>query len=316
MFTRIRGSIRNRVRVRSHLRSSVRRTPPVRRKLLTAGVLGASMALAMTATATVSAGTASARPLPSGSALPVGHGYMGVGYLQDGKDVAPDTRQLQLGSGQGDVTPDATYPAGIDVSHYQGTITWSSVKSAGIQFAFIKATESTTYKDPQFSANYLHAYNAQVIRGAYHFARPDLSSGAAQATYFAANGGAWSADNLTLPGMLDLEGGCYGKSAAAMQAWILDFYTTYKARTSRDVLIYTSPSWWNSCTGGWSGMYSRSPLVLANWTATASLPSGFPYWTFWQYTDSGSVPGISGAVDRDRFSATPARLLAMANNTP
>ncbi|WP_405592957.1 GH25 family lysozyme [Streptomyces sp. NBC_01190] len=282
---------------------------------MTAGVLGASLALA----ATVSAGTASARPTARDSAIPLGQGYMGAGYLHDSASFAPDTRHLRLDAGAGAVvSPNATAPAGIDVSHYQGAITWTSVKSAGIQFAFIKATESTTYKDPNFSANYLNAYNAKVIRGAYHFARPDLSGGAAQATYFAANGGAWSADSLTLPGMLDLEGGCYGKSTSAMQSWILDFYTTYKARTGRDILIYTSPSWWNSCTGGWSGMYSKSPLVDANWTTAASpsIPSGFPYWTFWQYTDSGSVSGVSGAVDRDRFSADSSRLLALANNTP
>jgi GH25 family lysozyme M1 (1,4-beta-N-acetylmuramidase) len=293
--------------------SRIRNTPAAHRKMMVAGVLGATMALA----ATMSAGTASARTLPSGSDIPLGGGYMGVGYTQDSKAFAADSRQLGLGS-SGAVTPNATYPAGIDVSHYQGTINWTSVKSAGIQFAYIKATESTTYKDPTFNANYLNAYNAKVIRGAYHFARPDLSSGASQATYFASQGGAWSADNLTLPGMLDLEGGCYGKSASSMQSWVQDFYTTYKSRTGRDVVIYTSPSWWNSCTGGWGGMSARSPLNVAHWTTASSptIPSGFPFWTFWQYSDSGSVSGISGAVDRDRFSGTSARLLALANNTP
>ena len=58
----------------------------------------------------------------------------------------------------------ATTP-GIDVSHYQGAINWTSVRNAGIQFAFIKATEGTSYKDPSFNANYVDAYNAGVIRG-------------------------------------------------------------------------------------------------------------------------------------------------------
>lgn len=283
----------------------------VRRTLMVAAVLGASLALAPA----LSAGSASAQPLPSGDAVPLGDGYMGVGYVADGQRFAPDARHLQLDA-EGSAGVTAAVP-GVDVSHYQGAINWSSVKSAGIQFAYIKATESTTYKDPNFNTNYLNAYNAKVIRGAYHFARPNLSSGAAQATYFASNGGAWSRDNLTLPGMLDLEGGCYSKSASAMQSWILDFYNTYKAKTGRDVVIYTSASWWNSCTGGWGGMSAKSPLFVAHWTSAASpsIPSGFPYWTFWQYTDSGAVGGISGAVDRDRFSGTSARLLALANNT-
>lgn len=282
--------------------------------LTVAGVLGASVAL----TATMAAGTASARPVPSGDPVPLGQGYAGVGYLQDGKDFKPDARQLQLTS-QSVVAPDfaSSPPPGIDVSHYQGTINWASVKAAGIQFAWIKDTEGTSYKDPEFDTNYLHAYNNKVIRGAYHFARPDLSGGATQATYFANNGGAWSADNLTLPGMLDLEGGCYGKSASAMQSWILDFYNTYKSKTGRDVVIYTSANWWNTCTGGWSGMSSRSPLWAASWTTAADpvIPNGFPYATIWQYTDSGSVSGVSGAVDRDRFNGDHTRLLALANNT-
>lgn len=284
------------------------------RTLTVAGVLGASVAL----TATMTAGTASARPAPSGDTIPLGQGYAGVGYVQDSKDFKPDTRQLRL-STTAVVSPSfaTSPPPGIDVSHYQGTINWASVRSAGIQFAWIKATEGTSYKDSQFNTNYLNAYNNNVIRGAYHFARPDASTGATQATYFANNGGAWSRDNLTLPGMLDLEGGCYNKSASAMQSWILDFYNTYKSKTGRDVVIYTSPSWWNTCTGGWSGMSARSPLWVASWTTASdpTLPSGFPYATVWQYTSTGSVSGISGNVDRDRFNGDRTRLLALANNT-
>jgi GH25 family lysozyme M1 (1,4-beta-N-acetylmuramidase) len=299
--------------------SRIRPAKAAKRDLLAAGTLVASVALSatmMTGTASAKADPA-AQTYPPGSTLPLGAGHMGVGYRQDSK--LPDSRHLTLPV-PGVVSPSfaSNPPPGIDVSHYQGTINWSSVKSAGIQFAYIKATESTNYKDPTFNANYLNAYNAKVIRGAYHYAQPGSSSGAAQATYFAANGGAWSADNLTLPGMLDLEGGCYGLSTSAMQSWILDFYNTYKAKTGRDVVIYTSASWWNSCTGGWSGMSARSPLNAASWTSAAdpTIPSGFPFATIWQYTDAGSVSGVSGAVDRDRFNGTSTRLLALANNTP
>lgn len=289
--------------------SRIHRSGSVRHTLVAAGALSLVTAFVPAASA------GAAAPLPSSSTIPLGDGYMGAGYLADGETFTADTREIEFGA-EGSASTQTSL-AGIDVSHYQGTVNWSSVKSAGVKFAYIKATEATTYKDPTFGANYLHAYNAKVIRGAYHFARPNLSGGAAQATYFAGNGGAWSRDNLTLPGMLDLEGGCYGKSASAMRSWILDFSDTYKAKTGRNVVIYTSPSWWNTCTGGWSGMSARSALFVAHWTSAASpsIPSGFPYWTFWQYTDSGSVGGISGAVDRDRFSGDSSRLLALANNT-
>jgi len=216
-----------------------------------------------------------------------------------------------------------TGPAGIDVSNYQGAINWTSVKSAGIQWAYIKATEGTTYKDPRFNTNYPAAHAAGVIRGAYHFARPNSSGGAAQANYFASNGGAWSADNLTLPGAVDLEAppsgaACYGLTTTQMRTWITDFYNTYKAATGRDVVVYTTASWWNSCTGSWTGMASKSPLWVAHWGASSpSLPAGWSSttWSFWQYTASGSVSGISGNVDRDHFNGTRDRLLALANNT-
>jgi len=291
------------------LSSRIRKIMAGHARLLTAGALAAGLALAAAGPA-----TAASRALPAGSTIPLGDGYMGVGYVQDAKQFTPDTRQVTAAT----LTPNASWgPAGIDVSHYQGTINWSSVKAAGISFAYIKATEGTTYTDPMFSANYLHAYNAKVIRGAYHFAQPGSSSGATQAAFFATHGGAWSADNLTLPGMLDLEGGCYGLSTTSMRNWILDFYNEYKAKTTRDIVIYTSPSWWNSCTGSWSGMSTRSPLFVADWTTAANptIPGGFPFATIWQYTSSGSVSGISGAVDRDRFNGDSSRLLALANNT-
>ncbi|MGH8794046.1 MAG: GH25 family lysozyme [Stackebrandtia sp.] len=208
-------------------------------------------------------------------------------------------------------------PEGIDVSHYQGGIDWGAVRGSGIEFAWIKATEGTSFIDDRFAANYTGAHAAGVIRGAYHFARPANSSGAAQANYFADHGGAWSADNLTLPGALDLEAGCHGLSQQAMRDWIADFYNTYKSRTSRDVVIYTTASWWSSCTGSWTGMGSLSPLWVAHWGASnPSLPAGWGTWTSWQFTDSGSVGGISGGVDRNHFNGSRDRLLALANNTP
>ncbi|MEU1352237.1 GH25 family lysozyme [Streptomyces sp. NPDC005775] len=283
---------------------------PTQKRLTLAGVVGTSAALLLS----LMSGTASATPLPD-NPVPLGQGYMGVGYLQDGEDFRPDARQLHVGA-QADANLKAN-PEGIDVSKWQGGINWSSVRGAGIEFSWMKATEGLTYKDPTFSANYLNAYNAGVIRGAYHYARPDVSGGAAQADFFASNGGAWSRDNLTLPGVLDIEGTCYGYSQAGMRQWVLDFYNKYKARTGRDVVIYTSPSWWNSCTGGWSGMSALSPLWVAHWTSAGSpsIPSGFPYWTVWQYSSTGSVSGVSGNVDRDRFGGDRSRLLALANNT-
>jgi GH25 family lysozyme M1 (1,4-beta-N-acetylmuramidase) len=205
---------------------------------------------------------------------------------------------------------------GLDVSHYQGTINWTTVKNGGAKFAYIKATEGTSYQDPTFSANYLNSYNQGIVRGAYHFARPDGASGAAQADYFAAHGGAWSADGRTLPGMLDIEYGpsstCYGVSQANMRTWINAFLNEYHAKTSRWATVYTTTDWWTTCTGNWSGPGANDPLAIARYsTSVGTLPAGWGFYTFWQFADSGQFPG-----DQDVFNGSAARLTALANNTP
>jgi GH25 family lysozyme M1 (1,4-beta-N-acetylmuramidase) len=262
------------------------------------------------------AGTATAAPQPAGDqSIKEGQAYMGVGQEIHGAPEANPPADMRIQSHGSGVQ-------GIDVSHWQGGINWGAVRNSGIQFAWIKATEGTSYTDSRFDSNYVGAYHAGVIRGAYHFARPDVSSGATQANFFASNGGAWSRDNRTLPGVLDIEHNpygamCYGKSTTQMRNWISDFYNAYKARTGRDVVIYTTASWWNTCTGRWSGMYSKSPLWAAHWTSNHSptIPSGFPTWTAWQYTSTGSVSGVAGNVDRNKFNGDRSRLLALANNT-
>ncbi|HKN97283.1 MAG TPA: GH25 family lysozyme, partial [Pseudonocardiaceae bacterium] len=89
--------------------------------------------------------------------------------------------------------PGATMP-GLDVSHHQGTVNWRAVAAEGATFAYLKATEGTTFVDGQFSRNAAGSRAAGLFRGAYHFALPDRSSGAAQADFFVNHGGGWSAD--------------------------------------------------------------------------------------------------------------------------
>src|SRR5262245_49797633 len=72
---------------------------------------------------------------------------------------------------------------GVDVSHYDGTIDWAKVKAAGIDFAFMKATENLNFVDPTFATNWTNAGTAGVIRGAYHFFRASVD-GAKQAEFF------------------------------------------------------------------------------------------------------------------------------------
>src|SRR6476660_5464893 len=68
-----------------------------------------------------------------------------------------------------------TLTQGIDISHYQGTINWGQVAAdpKGIKFAFMKATEDTTYTDPTFNTNLAGAKAAGILASPYHFCRLD-----------------------------------------------------------------------------------------------------------------------------------------------
>lgn len=69
---------------------------------------------------------------------------------------------------------------------------WARAWANGARFAYVKATESTTYRNPYFDQQYNGSYQVGMIRGAYHFAAPNLASGTVQADYFVDNGGGWS----------------------------------------------------------------------------------------------------------------------------
>jgi GH25 family lysozyme M1 (1,4-beta-N-acetylmuramidase) len=201
---------------------------------------------------------------------------------------------------------------GMDVSGYQGNVNWTGARNNGARFAYVKATEGTYYTNPAFTEQYNGSYNVGMIRGAYHFATPNTSTGAAQALFFLHHGGGWSADGKTLPPAIDLEwnpygSSCYGKTHAQMVAWIRDFADTMKAHTGRDIVFYTSTSWWSLCTGN-NGSFGAHPLWIPRYgSSVGALPAGWPFETIWQYADHGLFPG-----DQNRFNGDFTRVKALA----
>jgi GH25 family lysozyme M1 (1,4-beta-N-acetylmuramidase) len=201
--------------------------------------------------------------------------------------------------------------AGIDVSGYQGNVDWAAQWNAGKRFVWTKATEGTGYTNPYFDQQYSGSYNQGFIRGAYHFALPNNSSGATQANYFSNNGGGWSGDGKTLPGALDMEynpygATCYGLSKASMTAWIKSFSDTYKARWSKYPAIYTSTSWWDQCVG--ASFSSTNPLWVARYaSAVGALPFDWGNFTVWQYSSS--------PIDQDTWNGAYDRLVVFATNS-
>lgn len=190
---------------------------------------------------------------------------------------------------------------GIDVSSYQGNVNWAGQWQFGIRFAYIKATEGTSYQNPYFAQQYNGSYHTGIIRGAYHFGIPNQPA-VAQADYFTSHGGGWSRDGKTLPPALDIEynpygATCYGLSPSAMVTWLRTFANEVHKRAHRYPVIYTTTDWWRTCTGNSPALAKTDPLWIANWSSSpGTLPAGWKTWKFWQTSDGG------GVLDHDVFN--------------
>jgi GH25 family lysozyme M1 (1,4-beta-N-acetylmuramidase) len=206
------------------------------------------------------------------------------------------------------VTSNATVTPveGIDVSHWQGAIDWPKVAAAGKRFAIIKATESTNYIDPNYATNHAAAKAAGLWTGAYHFAQPSTTANDAvlEADYFAAHVNLGAGDLIPA---LDLEVSG-GLSVTALQAWVKAFVDEVTAKVGCRPMIYTSPSFWSKYMGNSHALADAGykTLWVAHWgVSSPTVPAnnwGGHGWTFWQYTSSGTVPGIAGRVDLDRYN--------------
>jgi hypothetical protein len=82
---------------------------------------------------------------------------------------------------------------------------------------------------------------------------------------------------LMQQGMLDLEGDC------ASVEWIQEFVDRYYDLSGRYVVLYSSPSWWEECTGNSNAFIDNNPLDMACWNDQPCTPQGsWPFYTFWQ----------------------------------
>lgn len=212
--------------------------------------------------------------------------------------------------------------AGLDVSGHQTNIDWQQQWNMGARFAYVKASEGNYFTNDQFNSQYQGSRNVGMIRGAYHFAIPNWSSGADQARYFVANGGGWTADGYTMPPVLDFEfnpyagrtdipgytpgNTCYSMSPDQLASWVRDFGNTMQALTGRLPVIYTNTSWWNQCLGTQTG-FGDYPLWVAAYPSSPSndagaVPAGWSNYSIWQYSSTGPFAGDSNVWNGDYAS--------------
>ena len=211
---------------------------------------------------------------------------------------------------------------GIDVSHYE-TVDFAKVKASGVAFAIMKATEGTGYVDPTFASYYAEAKANGLVRGAYHFHRAS-SDPKQQIDHFLANVSPTAGD---LPLILDVEDVNSGMSASAITANVLACLQYLEQKTGRKPMMYTGMWYWSGNMNNplgfdkyplWMSSYPASWASAQNHTACPSIPSDFPGWVMWQYSDGSqsdapSVAGVGKSCDRNFFNGTLGELMAFAS---
>jgi GH25 family lysozyme M1 (1,4-beta-N-acetylmuramidase) len=207
---------------------------------------------------------------------------------------------------------------GIDVSNHQGSINWTSVKNAGIKFAFCKATEGVDFVDARFTQNIVNANTAGIPIGPYHFGRPDSNEANPNDAIDEANDFVdaiqqyYAQPGIRLRPVLDVErlptpGEFSGTTKAYLSKWIRDFVGVVVNRLGFEPLIYANT---NYASNYFETNINQYDLWLANYNyAPPSEPPTSAYgiwsdWAFWQYSSTGSVSGISGNVDLNVFEGT------------
>lgn len=193
---------------------------------------------------------------------------------------------------------------GIDVSHHQKSVNWNKVKSDSIDFVFMKATEGENFLDHRFKKNWRTAQQKKLIRGAYHFYRPSISS-TIQARHFIKTVHLTSGD---FPPVLDLEVTDNRPREIIIEGarnWLKIIEAHYGVKP----IIYVNRSWFKDYVKGnfddyviWMAAYTTSPRPKL---------SGDKTWHFWQYSNRGRIKGVKGAVDLNVFYGSKEELKAV-----
>ena len=189
----------------------------------------------------------------------------------------------------------------IDVSSYNGDIDWNRVKEAGIDYAIIRVgyrgyETARLVKDKRFDTNMSNATAAGVKVGAYIVTQAVNTNEAVEEASFIIS--ACSGYNVSLPLAIDVESAGNGSgrgdkiSVAERTAVINAFVQTIRG-AGYSAMVYANKDWMtNRINAG--GLASGSTVWLAQYRSSCTYGGSYQ---MWQFTESGSIPGISGNVD-------------------
>lgn len=190
---------------------------------------------------------------------------------------------------------------GIDVSHWQGPIDWTQVHAAGKAFVFMKASQGTTRVDPNFKVNATGAKAVGLLVGTYHFLDATTTEAARQEAQHFFKTIQSAGVEFDLPPVMDYENNPGQLSKKMINEIAKAFLLEIEKLTGRKPIIYTG----NSFAQNFDTELGTYPLWVARYSNQAPYDVlGWSTWNFWQYSDSGRIPGINASVDLNEFSGT------------
>lgn len=213
--------------------------------------------------------------------------------FENGVLIDSDNGDIDAQSLTDDPLPNGAIARGIDVSNFQGTVDWDMVKAAGIDFAILRVGPVYGKPDDSFERNAAECERLSIPYGVYYYS---YARSVADANKEADRTLAWlGGHHPSLPVYYDLE----------------DNYILQDPNFSKDKLAQIAQAFCNrmEAVGFKSGIYANLNW-LNNYLDSPSL-SGYDHWvaqynwrcnyagsySFWQYSNSGNVPGVNGRCD-------------------
>jgi len=192
---------------------------------------------------------------------------------------------------------------GFDVSEYQSKIDWEQTyhidEAFELSFVFIRATAGKNKVDARFKENWKASKERQLIRGAYHYYRPNENS-LAQAENFIQHVNLEQGD---LPPVLDIEKLPNSQSIDSLKVglrrWLKKVEKHYKVKP----IIYSGESYY---TDFLKREFKEYPLWIANYNFWRNHLE--KDWLFWQFTEKAQIAGIKGMVDLNVFNGDKNKL--------
>lgn len=188
---------------------------------------------------------------------------------------------------------------GIDLSHFNGQVSWEKLtdKKAHIHFIVLKATEGVDYLDSEFVDHWESAKKHGFIRGAYHFfvAHDDPLQ---EANWYIHNVKLQKGDLFPI---IDVER-AQKNDKPGLKDRLQKFLAHIEQHYGVPPIVYTGPKFWEQYIGG--KIHDGNLWIAQYEVAAPIIPSGWKDWTFWQFTQSASVSGVEKPVDMNLFSGS------------